>query len=211
VTEFAFDVYQAFRAFTGHHPEITLSGGISIEGQKFPLYQAAQAAGDAEDAAKDNGRDSLSLFGQVLKWQEWLGQSLDEQSSSYLKQEAMPDLIGVLPFVNKLLAPHENKVAYPQSFIRNLLITAQLREQKIQEAQKHNPTQEQDVTYYLHLPKLAYALSRLPRQIKEQEEFKPIRQSLMNPRNSPYFRAIATWIELLNRQPNTDDSEKSRP
>ena len=63
VVDFAFDVYQAFREYTGWNPDITLSGGISIAGNKFPLYQAADESGDAESAAKANGRDSLGLFG----------------------------------------------------------------------------------------------------------------------------------------------------
>ncbi len=175
-----------------------------IEGAKFPLYQAAKGAGDAEDAAKDNGRDSLSLFGETFKWEQWLGKRrgshpIDAASRDYLQNEIVPELQGVLPFMQDLLNPQTLEFSYPQSFIRNLLITAQLREQKIKETQKLQPAQVKDVTYYLHLPKLAYALSRLPKSLQDQETFKPIRQSLLSPRNSPYFRAIATWIELLTR------------
>jgi CRISPR-associated protein Csm1 len=46
------------------------------------------------------------------------------------------------------------------------------------------------------LPKVAYTLARLPNNILNDVKF---RQSLKNPRNAPYFRAIATWLELLNR------------
>jgi CRISPR-associated protein Csm1 len=205
IVVFGFDVYQAFRAYTGYHPDITLSAGITIVDAKFPLYQAANEAGEAEDAAKDNGRDSLSLFGEVLKWEQWLGRrkeekNIDAASREYLESKmVVPDLQGVLPFVQDLLNPQALEFSYPQSFIRNLLITAKLREQKIKETQKLQPGQVKDVTYYLHLPKLAYALSRLPKPIQNHEDFTPIRQSLMSPRNSPYFRAIATWIELLTR------------
>jgi CRISPR-associated protein Csm1 len=68
VVEFGFDVYQCFRAYTGHHPDITLSGGISLAGAKFPLYQAAVESGEAEEKAKGNGRNSLGLFEQIFKW-----------------------------------------------------------------------------------------------------------------------------------------------
>ncbi|PSB11573.1 type III-A CRISPR-associated protein Cas10/Csm1 [filamentous cyanobacterium CCP2] len=200
VVDFAFDIYQSFRSYTGNHPDITLSSGISIETAKFPLYQAAAVAGDAEKIAKANDRDSLCLFGEVFKWDHWLGnQKPDSKSRAYLEDEAMPELLGVLPFVQKLLDPNEINIGYPQSFIRNLLVVAQLRQEKIQEIRKTQPCEEQAVTYYLHLPKLAYTLSRLPAQIRTHANFTPIRQSLMSPRNSPYFRAIATWIELLNR------------
>jgi CRISPR-associated protein Csm1 len=205
IVAFGFDVYQAFRAYTGCHPDITLSAGITIVDAKFPLYQAASEAGEAEDAAKENGRDSLSLFGEVLKWEQWLGRrkeekNIDAVSREYLESETVvPDLQGVLPFVQDLLNPQALEFSYPQSFIRNLLITAQLREQKIKDTQKLQPAQIKAITYYLHLPKLAYALSRLPQRVQAHEDFKPIRQSLMSPRNSPYFRAIATWIEFLTR------------
>jgi CRISPR-associated protein Csm1 len=205
VVDFAFDIYQSFRSYTGNHPDITLSSGISIETAKFPLYQAARGAGDAEKIAKANDRDSLCLFGDVFKWGHWLGYQKQKTSSdAYLKDEAMPALLGVLPFVKKLLDPNELNMGYPQSFIRNLLVVAQLRQEKIQEIRKTQPSEEPAVTYYLHLPKLAYTFSRLPAQIRTHENFAPIRQSLMSPRNSPYFRAIATWIELLNREKSTN-------
>ncbi|NER34551.1 MAG: type III-A CRISPR-associated protein Cas10/Csm1 [Oscillatoria sp. SIO1A7] len=75
VVEFAFDIYQCFRAYAGGNPDITISGGIEIVGPKYPLYQAADESGDAEHSAKDNGRDSLGLFGEAFKWAEWLGQA----------------------------------------------------------------------------------------------------------------------------------------
>ncbi|WP_339377489.1 hypothetical protein [Calothrix sp. NIES-2100] len=64
---------------------------------------------------------------------------------------------------------------------------------------KEQDKDNNDIDYYLHLPKLAYALSRLPEKVRNQPDFISFRQSLMNPQNAPYFRAIATWIELLSR------------
>ena len=59
--------------------------------------------------------------------------------------------------------------------------------------------QQREIRYYLHLPKIAYTLARLPSQVRNNENFAPVRTSLKNPYNAPYFRAIATWLELLNR------------
>ena len=53
-----------------------------------------------------------------------------------------------------------------------------------------------DIKYYLHLPQIAYTLDRLPKNVLDDDDF---RKALKNPYNSPYYRAIATWIELLNR------------
>ena len=200
VVEFAFDVYQCFRVYTGKNPDITLSGGISLADIKFPLYQAADESGDAEDAAKGNGRDSLSLFGQVFKWDEWLGIEdiavIDEEIRKYLSIEIVPELFGIFPFVKRL---NQLEINYSRNFIHNLLITAQVQEQMIKEIKDKSPDYRNALRYYLHLPKVAYTLARLPLHVREQENFIPVRTSLKSPYNAPYFRAIATWLELLNR------------
>ena len=215
--DFAFDVYQSFRAYTGNNPDITLSGGISIEKEKFPLYQAAKLAEKAEDAAKDNGRDSFGLFdNKVFKWSEWLGardikladiEEIDSKTQEHLGTEGTLSLFGVLPFVEKFLDQLEE--SYSRSFVRNLLLTSQMQEQMIEEIQTKRrkvdyENEEQDIQYYLHLPQIAYTIARLPEDVRKSDEFKPVRKSLMSPYNAPYFGAIATWIELLNRAKNDD-------
>ncbi|MFN6569885.1 type III-A CRISPR-associated protein Cas10/Csm1 [Dendronalium sp. ChiSLP03b] len=205
LVEFAFDVYQSFRAYTGHNPYITLSGGISINAIKYPLYQAASDSGESENKAKANNRDSLALFGEAFKWDEWLGQtnvSTDNikviaESKLYISKKEHLELFGILPFVKNLL--NHPDLGYPQSFIRNLWVTAEVQELALQEAREE---QKNDVKYFLHLPKLAYAMSKLSQKLRNYEDFVPIRQSFMSPYNAPYFRAIATWIELLTRSQN---------
>jgi CRISPR-associated protein Csm1 len=200
VVEFAFDVYQSFRAYTGYNPDITLSAGISIDNINAPLYQAAKSSGEAEDAAKGNGRDSLGLFGQVFKWDEWLGTAKDTEfgqvNQGYSHPETKPDLLGVFPFV-KRLEQQDIGVNYSRNFVRNLLITAQIQEQALEKFKDNKKSEEALATrYYLHLPKIAYTLARLPKDVLNDVDF---RTSLKSPYNAPYFRAIATWIELLNR------------
>jgi CRISPR-associated protein Csm1 len=203
VVEFAFDVYQCFRAYTGKNPDITLSGGISLADAKFPLYQAADKSGEAEEKAKGNGRDSLGLFGEVFKWDEWIGINqenfaiIDEEIREYLNSEDVPGLLGVFPFVEQLTNQLELK--YSRSFVRNLLITAKTQQQTIEKIKDEFPEQQKAVRYYLHLPKIVYTLARLPSDVRNHTSFAPVRKSLKNPYNAPYFRAIATWIELLNR------------
>jgi CRISPR-associated protein Csm1 len=209
IIEFAFDVYQCFRAYTGQNPDITLSGGISLADVKFPLYQAAAESGEAEEVAKGNGRDSLGLFGEKFKWSEWLGESnvsiVESREQKYWEQIAekpdKPKLLGVFPFVDRL-KQKQIDLNYSRSFVRNLLLTAQIQEQMIKEIEEKRKPQQyeyqtQDIRYYLHLPQIAYTLARLPKEVFNDEDF---RKSLKSPYNAPYFRAIATWIELLTRQ-----------
>jgi len=227
VVEFAFDVYQSFRAYTGYNPDITLSGGISIDDIKFPLYQSAEASGEAENLAKGNGRDSLGMLKTLFKWKQWLGgteaqtvqeliSELGDRTRNRLDEKDKPGWLGILPFVR--LLHNELKGNYSRSFVRNLLITADFQEQAIREKQNqidqikkdqfnssNNPevskleNEREEIRYYLHLPKIAYTLARLPEHLRKEDTFRPIRTSLKSPYNAPYFRAIATWIELLHR------------
>ncbi|RCJ31805.1 type III-A CRISPR-associated protein Cas10/Csm1 [Nostoc punctiforme NIES-2108] len=219
IVDFSFDIYQCFRTYTGQHPDITLSAGVSIADPKFPLYQAAEESGDAEGKAKNNGRDSLGLFNQVFKWDEWLGiekqnyldenqeveknnlkhldknDEVQEKIIRYLEQEENPAIWGILPFVERLESQNIGK-DFSRNFVRNLLITAQIQEQALKKIEDKKSNDAIGTRYYLHLPKIAYTLAKLPQNILEDDEF---RTSLKNPYNAPYFRAIATWIELLNR------------
>lgn len=218
IVEFAFDVYQSFRAFTGQHPDITLSAGISFSGPKYPLYQSADDSGEAEGKAKGHGRDSLGLFNQVFKWQEWLGTAnpsvLREDVQEHLKDEGRPELFGIFPFVHYLRGLHLRGLLgtqYSRSFTRNLLATAQLQEQWIENLKREQENAkkkqistkgmplEKDLRYFLHLPKVAYTLARLPVSVKNMDGFDAVRTSLKSPYNAPYFRAISTWLDLLNR------------
>jgi CRISPR-associated protein Csm1 len=212
VVEFAFDIYQSFRAYTGNHPDITISGGISIDDAKFPLYQSADSSGEAESKAKGNGRDSLGLFGQAFKWEEWLGMEnvqVDEISSlkeavKYIQTKEELKLFGVLAIARAIQTLLKSDAQVSRNFTHNLLATAQIQEQKIEEfedkrAVKQYANQDKDIRYFLHLPKIAYTLARLPDRLRGNPEFTKISTSLKSPYNATYFRAIATWIELLNR------------
>ena len=108
--------------------------------------------------------------------------------------------MGVFPIAKQLNQQLSAQLSH--SFVRNLLTTAKMQEQAIAAAKKQKQPQShrQDLRYFLHLPKVAYTLARLPLNIRGKPEFADIRTSLKSPYNAPYFRAIATWIELLNRK-----------
>ena len=77
--EFAADVQASFAEYVCHNPNVTISGGITLHPPKFPLYQAADQAGQAEHAAKSfrrhaGGREvtknAISFLGQTLSWDD---------------------------------------------------------------------------------------------------------------------------------------------
>lgn len=64
---FAESLRDEFRKFTSQR--LNLSAGIFVAPSlKFPLYEAAQQAGEAEGASKNGGRDRLTFLGRTLEW-----------------------------------------------------------------------------------------------------------------------------------------------
>ncbi len=81
---FAHRVRQEFTRYAVENPSVTLSGGISIHPEKFPLYRAAEEAGEAEYQAKGkrywedaNGavrmeaKNALCFLDVPLAWDEF--------------------------------------------------------------------------------------------------------------------------------------------
>lgn len=212
IADFAFDVYRSFRVYTGNHPDITISAGIELATTKFPLYQGATLAGRNEDRAKDNGRDSLCFLDQVFKWEEWLGIGSGTSLPARVRQSPLaryePPLQGIIPILEKLLGERLD-LGTSKAFSRRLLSTAQEQERMLearqtqqQREEKFNRKSEQandeitDIQYFFHLPKIAYTLARL----KSSDTSTEVRKSLLYPGNARYFRAIATWLDLLTRR-----------
>ncbi len=63
-------LYQEFNRYV-NNPEITLSAGISLFKHNYPIYRAVEDAEKLLEKAKTNGKDSISLFGQELKWSDF--------------------------------------------------------------------------------------------------------------------------------------------
>src|SRR5262249_55531534 len=99
VLEFAVDVQRVCQRFTSN-PEITVSVGVVIQDPHFPLYHIADEAGAAEDRAKNQGRDrlTLSLFSEK--------QEAVQEQQTYTWQEIETQ---VLPLLRNFLALGEYK------------------------------------------------------------------------------------------------------
>jgi len=82
-TKLALELRQKFAEFVYHNPEITLSAGLALVKQKYPLARAATQAEDTLHAAKSEGsierltptgengkgRNQIALLGDVLTWE----------------------------------------------------------------------------------------------------------------------------------------------
>lgn len=78
--DLALRIRQSFAEFTANNPALTLSGGMCMVEAGFPLYQAAEQAGEAENDAKgykrinrkgqDVIKDAFNFMGISLGWDE---------------------------------------------------------------------------------------------------------------------------------------------
>jgi len=79
VIESAMDIEICFKRYTGN-PFVTISGGVSINHSKFPIYQYAREAGEAEEEAKNfedeheekqKKKDAITFFrGMPMRWSD---------------------------------------------------------------------------------------------------------------------------------------------
>lgn len=104
VAELAFDINTCFQAFSCENPEVHLSGGVTLHKPKFPLYQMARTAEQAEKAAKANQhheteeeKNSLALFySETLKRRNnSLKERIDKTYQEYEWQQQAPNRIAV--------------------------------------------------------------------------------------------------------------------
>ena len=59
-------------AYSGRNPSVHISAGITLHPGKYPLYQAAEDAGEALDAAKTReGKDAINFLGLTVAWSDW--------------------------------------------------------------------------------------------------------------------------------------------
>ncbi len=77
IIELAPEIRKEFGEFACNNPAMTLSGGIAMAREKYPIYRSAEHAGDAEDKAKefkrkDGGKekDALTFLNKPLGWDD---------------------------------------------------------------------------------------------------------------------------------------------
>ena len=68
IIEFAADIRDSFEKFIGRD-DITISGGIAIVNNKFPIAKAAELAGEAEKFSKKfENKNAITFLGETVSW-----------------------------------------------------------------------------------------------------------------------------------------------
>jgi CRISPR/Cas system-associated protein Cas10 (large subunit of type III CRISPR-Cas system) len=187
--DFAYQVYNDFRRFTCNHPEITLSGSIFLApSDKFPIYQAAESAGDSLQEAKDQGGDRLMFLGHSIPW------------------EQLPKLTTIVSNIVNLLEAPDNKVSRS---LLNILYEG-WQEKERSEAVKRNEgteNQRQGEVSIFRIWRLLYGFKRLKeRHIKKQQDLTNLEGKVITDHElNPYLNVITRWAEYLTRKNRRDD------
>jgi len=173
-----------FTAYTAH-PGMHISGGMAFIDGKYPIYQAAEDAAEAEHLAKGNGRNSFAFLSRAWKWTEF--RSLAEHKNELthlLKGEAQDERGG------------------PKSILQTLRTLAKMEAEAI--AEKGRPV------WGRWLWMGAYHLKRLEERQKNnpalQEGIAGLREKLGLFQNLEMWGAAARWAQLETR--NRSNSKK---
>ncbi|MCP4538870.1 MAG: type III-A CRISPR-associated protein Cas10/Csm1 [Chloroflexi bacterium] len=179
--ELANRIRQDLKRFAAQHPDVHLSGGLTLHGGKYPLYQAAHDAENALNTAKDlerpNGRnkDAFNFLDLTIPWEKF----------DVLENEK-----------NRLRELVEN-TDVDRALLRTLL---QLYAHFTDTARKHGKTY-----WGPWMWQGAYSLKRMESRCKDkevQEKIKQIRESFKKDQFS-YIETLgpaARWAELLMRK-----------
>ncbi len=71
--DLAWKIHEALRDFAAGNDQITISAGIALAlSERYPIYQAARDAGEAEEMAKREGRNRIAFLGQAVEWEQFI-------------------------------------------------------------------------------------------------------------------------------------------
>lgn len=187
----AHDIQQDFAKFACENSKLTISGGISIAlDTKYPLYQAARQAGDAEHQAKHqrgDAKNALAFLGEVMGW----GEEYDRVKNR------VDDLM-------RWLDDEEGKL--PRTFLMTLrAIDAEWREWKESEKDDNGRyTHKKDETLFLgpwqwHLIYSVARAGERSRNLTVRDEVQKFAESIVG-NEITTLGVIARWTELSTRR-----------
>lgn len=179
-------VHDEFRRYACFNPCVTVSAGVSVHHEKFPLYQAAEVAKGFLERAKTfchpdgHGKDAFGFWGRAVDWdetQKWL--------RSWHKQ--IVDWVGSRKATRALLF--------------KLTRIAELHERLERELQRKLELSAQEVEQRLKFDKwrwrLVYTLSREREELKR--DLQELQRDLIERDFINHLLLLTRWVELSTR------------
>ena len=181
--EFAWKLRQEFSAYVANNPNITLSAGIFLCREKFPIGRSAQIAGELLDdgAKKLPEKNGVSVFGENVPW----------VCRNYADMYA--DFERLMEFGRKLES-YLNEGRLSRGFVYSFLSFWSETFREICEDRGYVPYSEAK-RRKRYLPRFKYLLAR---NIKSRELFEELDDAV--PKAIPWIRIPANWALLRTRR-----------
>ncbi len=211
VAELAIRIRADLTRYTGGHPGIHASGGMVLIGGKYPLYQAADDAGEAEVLAKElrwqdragrtQVKDAFCFLGEPLPWEQFGVEAV-----------CTPDLgtvHGLMHFLHLLIEGDEGQgnggEIAPKALLRRLVeLYGQYVEAREAWRRAHGDVTQEGKSQVLWGPwiwRAVYVLARMKKRSK-REEIQELVDGLRAPDSHMMERVgvAARWADLLGRR-----------
>lgn len=191
--EFAEAIRENFRKFVGRD-DISISGGIAIVDDKFPIAKAAEMAGEAEDAAKkykNSAKDAFNMFGESVVW--------SKEEYGYVKSYKQQ-------FVSLI-----DGFGLSRGILHKIMTYAEMVKENKQIEKNKDDKRKPNMSYLWHT---AYYLTRFMGKEKDNKavcEFcKDLRdKQLIKEDNYRLMSLAARWAELELRENNNSINNKN--
>jgi CRISPR-associated protein Csm1 len=206
VAELAVEIRADLGRYTNYHPGVHTSAGIVLVGGKYPLSQAAQDAGRAEQAAKSfqwfkekqlMRKDAITFLGKTLPWERFSDPRNDSMNRNVVR--------GMMGHLNTLVT----KQGANQQLLRLLMqLQIQFDEALLKRrlaGKEFNKLGEPQFPWGPWMWLGDYYLARQARQargksLELEAEIQKIKADIKdNFHNIEWFGLAARWAELLSR------------
>ncbi len=201
-------ISDAFKVFSGGNPALSLSGGLVLEGAKFPLYRAAERAGQAEHQAKGytrpngKGKDAFCFLGTVVGWEDW--ELVRSQKDELLwligarensKETRLPR--SLLQIVQSIYQLYRTGLRDARRQVR--------RENRGRAADKKLPLPKPQMFYGRWAWMKVYSLTRLAERSKKRvadapDRIRELQKQIIQPDTVRYRGLAARWAEYSSRR-----------
>jgi CRISPR-associated protein Csm1 len=194
LAEFAPMIQREFTRYTGDNKHITISGGLIVADYHVPLYHLANWAGKAEEQAKDNGKNRLTLFYQSLPTLNITNSSMGKNQTAgndelQLDKETTQFPLDIdwktLETVRSELLKPLMELGLPRSFIYFGLNFTDLMDR--------NAT---------HFAKFLYQIARLQMEKQKEQAWQSVKTKLVDRKYYAAWRVVFTWLNLWTREGN---------
>ncbi len=194
LAEFAPEIQRAFTHYTCDNKHITISGGLIVADYHVPLYHLAHWAGQAEEQAKDHGKNRFTLFYQSIPITQFSSGNRDTTDlTSYEGKEVRGDKDDTqfpldvdwqtLEKVRTELLKPMMELDLPQAFVYFGRNYADLMDR--------NAT---------HFAKFLYQVARLQIKKPQEQTWQAVKTKLVQRGYYSTWRVVFTWLALWTRE-----------